>query len=130
MIQSRGWGVGQSDDFQLDLWISANSVGINTTNSLQKSRKKFVSRRKRSPLQGPGSYLGYIFIHFFSIAHFFNFDFNWQFWPYNLYLTKNFIADISTNDWFFKLGNFLVVLKKQQRIILLLCKRRGSYIQL
>ena len=47
------------NDFQLDFLISDNSVAnINTTKSLQKSRKQFASRRKRSPTLNPGSLLG------------------------------------------------------------------------
>ena len=43
---------GPCTDFQLSLWISANSVRIvNTAMSLQKSRKQFSSRRKRFPNQ-------------------------------------------------------------------------------
>ena len=50
-------------DFQLGLSISTNIVGnINTAKLLQKGRKQFVSRRKRSPPLNPGSCLGYIYI--------------------------------------------------------------------
>ena len=46
-----GWG--PCSDLLLGLWISANSiVDINTAKSLQKSRKQFVSKRKRSPTTG------------------------------------------------------------------------------
>ena len=49
---------------QLNLWISANSVGnINTAKSLhKKNRKQFASRRKRFPTLDPSCYLDYISI--------------------------------------------------------------------
>ena len=53
-------------DFQLELWISANSIrNINTAKSLQNNRKQFDSRRKKSLPLGPGSCLDYtsILIH-------------------------------------------------------------------
>ena len=51
---------GLCADFQLGLWILANSiVNINTAKSLQKSGKQFASRRKWFPRLGPGSCLGY-----------------------------------------------------------------------
>ena len=62
--ESKKWGL--SAVFQLDLWIPANSVrNVNTAKSLQKSRRQFASRRKRSPTLDPGSCLGYtsILIH-------------------------------------------------------------------
>ena len=47
-------------DFQLGLCISANSVkNFNSAKSIQKSRKQFASRRKRSPTLDLGSCLGY-----------------------------------------------------------------------
>ena len=51
---------GPCANFQLGLWISANSVvNITTAKSLQNSRKQFASRRKRSSTLDPGSCLGY-----------------------------------------------------------------------
>ena len=47
-------------DFQLGLWKSTNSVGnINTGKLLQKSRKQFDSRRKRSQTGGSKKLYGY-----------------------------------------------------------------------
>ena len=49
---------GACVEFQLGLWISANSVGnIKTAKSILKSRKQFASRRNRSPTLDPGSCL-------------------------------------------------------------------------
>ena len=54
---------GACADFQFGFWNSTNSVGyINTAKSLQKSRKQFASRRKRSSPFGPVSCLGYTYI--------------------------------------------------------------------
>ena len=52
---------GPCANFQFGLCISANSIiNINTSNSLQKSKKQFASRQKMSiDRQGPGSSLGY-----------------------------------------------------------------------
>ena len=59
---------GPCADFQLGLWISANSVvNITTANLLQNSRKQFASRRKRSSTLDPGSCLGYTSIHLLFI---------------------------------------------------------------
>ena len=60
---------GPYADFQFGLWKSTNSVGnINTAKSLQKSRKQFVSRRKRSLTGGSRQLSGYtsIFIDLFK----------------------------------------------------------------
>ena len=51
-------------DFQLGLWLSANSVGnINTAKSLQKSKKPFASS-----LWFRYSYLDYIYSYTFIIS--------------------------------------------------------------
>ena len=57
-------GVESCVDFQLGLWISANSVGnINKAKSLQKSRKQFASRQKGSHQKLSRLYIyTYIFI--------------------------------------------------------------------
>ena len=55
---------GPCADFQLGLRISANSVAnINTAKSLQKIRKQFACKRKRSPILDPGIYLDCITKH-------------------------------------------------------------------
>ena len=55
---STGWG--PCAEFQKGLWMSANSVGnTNTAKSLQKSKNKFASRRKKSQPLEPGSFWGY-----------------------------------------------------------------------
>ena len=58
--------------YQGNCWLSIRSLKISvgniiTAKSLQKSRKQFASRRKRSPPLEPGSCLGYIsiLIHLF-----------------------------------------------------------------
>ena len=51
---------GPCDDLKLSLGILANSVrNISTAKSIQKSRKQFASRQKRSQPLEPGSCLGY-----------------------------------------------------------------------
>ena len=50
-----GGGVG---GFLIRLLILSNSIGNIKANSLQKNKKQFTSRRKRSPPLTPGSCLG------------------------------------------------------------------------
>ena len=56
-------------DFQLGLWISANSVGnINTAEVATKEQKafNFASWQKKSSTVDPGSYLDYLYMFVYA----------------------------------------------------------------